>query len=188
MLLSKAETIAEWVRAELEPACERIVIAGSVRRQAPNPGDLELICIPKRPPVATFGRPMPAEPLTDKIAALETAGIFIGWGKNGPRYKNYMVKHDALAMKLDLFICRPPMQWGWLLVHRTGPGDFAHWLVTGQDKGGALPAGMRFEDGQLWRGETVIPTPDEESVFAALGLQYRPPHQRLARWRGKAHA
>ncbi|MBU2597552.1 MAG: hypothetical protein KJ757_08345 [Planctomycetes bacterium] len=47
MELQKAKAIAEELKSLLEPACERITIAGSIRRQKPDVGDIELLCIPK---------------------------------------------------------------------------------------------------------------------------------------------
>lgn len=47
MELAKAKAIAEELKALLEPACEKMAVAGSIRRQKPEVGDIELLCIPK---------------------------------------------------------------------------------------------------------------------------------------------
>ena len=47
MELEKAETIAKEIKALLESACQRLTIAGSIRRREPYPHDIELLCIPK---------------------------------------------------------------------------------------------------------------------------------------------
>jgi len=47
MELEKAKAIAEQIRVLLRPACNRIEIAGSIRRRKPEVGDIELLCIPK---------------------------------------------------------------------------------------------------------------------------------------------
>jgi len=47
MELEKAKTIAEKLKALLESSCERITIAGSIRRQKPEVKDIELLVIPK---------------------------------------------------------------------------------------------------------------------------------------------
>lgn len=47
MKLEQAQSIAEELRRELEPGCERIEIAGSIRRKKPEVKDIELCLIPK---------------------------------------------------------------------------------------------------------------------------------------------
>lgn len=47
MILSEALKIAEAVLKELGPHCERIAIAGSVRRRKPEVKDIEIVAIPK---------------------------------------------------------------------------------------------------------------------------------------------
>ncbi|GAI50844.1 unnamed protein product, partial [marine sediment metagenome] len=47
MELEKAKVIAENLRSLLAPVCARITIAGSIRRQKPEVGDIELLCVPK---------------------------------------------------------------------------------------------------------------------------------------------
>ncbi|GAH73129.1 unnamed protein product, partial [marine sediment metagenome] len=47
MELEKAKVIAENLKSLLAPVCEKIEVAGSIRRQKPDVGDIELLCIPK---------------------------------------------------------------------------------------------------------------------------------------------
>ena len=47
MMLRHAQEAARAVVAQLEPFCRRIEVAGSVRRQAPEVRDLEIVCIPE---------------------------------------------------------------------------------------------------------------------------------------------
>lgn len=47
MILSRAKVLAEEVRQVLAPYCEQIEIAGSIRREKAEVGDIEIICIPK---------------------------------------------------------------------------------------------------------------------------------------------
>ena len=42
-----AEPVAERLVEQLRPYCERIQIAGSIRRRKWAVGDIELLCIPK---------------------------------------------------------------------------------------------------------------------------------------------
>src|SRR5690242_17561878 len=45
--LAAAWELANRVLTELAPFCERIKIAGSIRREKPEVKDLEIVCIPK---------------------------------------------------------------------------------------------------------------------------------------------
>ncbi len=47
MKLDKALEIAERTKKLLAPYCERIEIAGSIRRKKPEVKDIELVAIPK---------------------------------------------------------------------------------------------------------------------------------------------
>jgi DNA polymerase/3'-5' exonuclease PolX len=47
MKLSQVKPIAEAVRSKLAPYCEECEIGGSVRRECPEIGDIEIVCIPK---------------------------------------------------------------------------------------------------------------------------------------------
>ena len=44
--LARAQVVAAEVVALLAPACERIEIAGSVRREKTDVGDIEIVCTP----------------------------------------------------------------------------------------------------------------------------------------------
>ena len=54
MQLCKIQRIANSVLKELKPYCERIEIAGSIRRQKPDPNDIEIVAIPKPYDVGLF--------------------------------------------------------------------------------------------------------------------------------------
>lgn len=53
MKLEQAQQIAEALKADLKPYCEKIEIGGSIRRKKPEPNDIELVCIPKFAEVGT---------------------------------------------------------------------------------------------------------------------------------------
>lgn len=46
--LSEAKTIALEIYELLKPHCERIKIAGSIRREKAFVNDIEIVCIPKK--------------------------------------------------------------------------------------------------------------------------------------------
>ena len=55
MRLDEATAIAERVVEILRPHCDRIEVAGSVRRGKPEVGDIEVVCIPRTTVSGLFG-------------------------------------------------------------------------------------------------------------------------------------
>jgi DNA polymerase/3'-5' exonuclease PolX len=53
--LPDAERIAAAIVADLAPYCDRIQVAGSVRRRKEFVGDIELVAIPRYVPAGLFG-------------------------------------------------------------------------------------------------------------------------------------
>lgn len=60
---------------------------------------------------------------------------------------------------------------------RTGPAEFSKRLVTPKPYG-LLPMGMRVQDGQIIDRGQPIETPDEETFFAQIGIDYIRPEDR----------
>src|SRR3990172_8017793 len=132
MEFMQAREIAERLAAELSPGCERIAVAGSVRRGKPDVKDLEIVAVPKIVIVADlFGNP------TNAYSMLDAELIRLGLHqlKGGEKYKQFLLPE---GINLDLFITSRE-QWGWIFVLRTGHRDFNKWLVTPRRHGGALP-------------------------------------------------
>ncbi len=168
-----ALTLAQTVVIDLAPTCERIEIAGSIRRKKPEIGDLEVVCIPAAAEIPSLFGP-------EKISALDEHLNFIirrrGWRiiKNGQWYKQF----DIGPCNLDLFITTPE-KFGCVFTIRTGSPEFSHRLVTKKRLGGLCPAYMSFNAGRLWNNGVAIATPEERDVFVALGLKWIPPEERL---------
>jgi hypothetical protein len=206
--LAEAEALAAEVVELLHPACERIEVAGSIRRRVLAPGDIEIVCIPRiervwsTNEVDLFGH-YAGDPKGRELNRLDELcrdllldGTFHGRldkrerAAIGPKYKRLVFKGFAL----DLFACLPPTQWGVLFAIRTGPAAFAHAFVTprGQktrtlyaggahvSRPGLLPIGMRVGEGnQLWGGDgRLIATPEETDFFKAINLPYLEPWER----------
>lgn len=173
-----ALALAEELLAILAPVCERIEIAGSLRRRKVEIGDIELVAIPRYEIERDlFGEEVGRHSLLDaELRAWPPISNTLT--KNGERYKQFTWGD----MTVDLFLVTAET-WGVQLAIRTGSSDFSHWLVTSQAQGGALPGAYHISDGRLWAGPMVLPTPEEADLFAAIGLPWIPPTERTAgRW------
>lgn len=163
MLLTEAIPIANELRALMHPYCDRIEIAGSVRRQKEFVNDIELCLIPK---------PGMANKLFNRL------GIFLLQGnpgfkyiKNGDKYKQFIFSR----CKIDLFITTHE-QWGLIFLIRTGPADYGKSMLS---RWKYLTKGGYSKDGFLYTasGEKVI-TPEETDVFALCKSKYKEPEFR----------
>ena len=161
--------IAQRLLRGLAPYCARIELAGSLRRNRPMVGDIELVAIPHRP-VDLLGQeltdmPTPLDRFLDAQA--------IPFTKRGRKYQQFTYG----PYTVDLFLAAPAT-WGSIYTIRTGSADFSRWLVTSQPARGAAPAEVAFIDGRLTAHGRLLHTPEEADVFNALGLAYIPPADR----------
>ena len=175
MKLQQAEELAKRWTNRLAPHCERIEIAGGVRRRKEEPHDIELIAIPKERDVSDmFGFAV------DKVSELEAmVASFIDCGfcksvKNGPRYKQLALPE---RINLDLFIVRHET-WAVQFTLRTGPAEFSHWIVTPRKHGGALPSDCKVQDGQVWRHGKPLEFAEEIDFLNFLELGWLDPPER----------
>lgn len=168
--MDKAERFIEQIR----PYCERVEVAGSLRRKKAEVGDIEICSVAKYEPTYDLFGDATQYSLLDQYIN----GHF-HMAKNGPHYKQIELPETVV----DLFITTLP-QWGVVYTLRTGSADFSRWLVTLKRNGGALPSNMFVRDGLLQMAGGVIPTPEETDFFRALGLDWIPPEERIeGRWR-----
>lgn len=176
---SEAYAVAIDLMNRLDRACDRLLIAGSIRRQKPEIGDIELVVLPRMEPVTDlFGENVPGlarSALDDALAQLGE----LHYTRNGERYKQF----EYEGRSIDLFIATPET-WGCVATIRTGSADFSKWLVTARKYGGACPSHLHFKDGRIWNGASALETPGEHDVFAALGIEWiEPAERREGRWR-----
>jgi DNA polymerase (family 10) len=163
--LASARRIAERIAEALSTYCERIEIAGSIRRQRPDCGDIDLVCLPR-----VGGR-------SAMIARCLRNGQLV---KYGEQYVEILLSN---GVQLDLWFARAgggdmfapePSNFGVLLLARTGSAMHNVWLAQT-----AQAAGLHFHPHKgVMRGREVIASVEEAEVFTALGLPYIPPEAR----------
>jgi DNA polymerase/3'-5' exonuclease PolX len=191
MRREEALPIANFLIEYLAPACTRIEVAGSIRREKPEVGDIEIVAIPDlHQPRPAFGHPIVATQLDGHLSCLELGDderIQIHTTKNGPKFKQFWVSRDcgqSWAIKVDLFLVTPPADWGVIDVIRTGPAEFSHWIVTQKFLGGGLPSGYMVKDGMVQRSDgEYIPCPEEIDFLRFCGLDWIEPKDRKPLWR-----
>lgn len=175
----KAAKLADAIAAALAPACERIEIAGSIRRRSTNPKDVEIVAVP-RAARDLFGDIAVDEPheLDVHVRRLIIGGRLTprlnsaGVRCMGPRHMRLVAVQSGLP--IDLFCVLPPAQWGAILAIRTGPAEYSERLVTNCKK-----RGLQCVDGRLLtpRGR-VVETPEEADFIRECGLPFEEPWQR----------
>lgn len=186
LTLARAAEWANHFAARLAPVCERVLVAGSIRRRKPEVGDVEVVCVPRIEQIATPGDLFTGPGVVERdllLAELDRLvadrALYIG-PRQGPRFRQYRVPPLDGAC-LDLFVVRPPAQWGAIVAIRTGPADYSQWLVTHARRRGLVQVQGHLEkDGFIAPGgQRVIDTPTEESFFDALGLDWVAPELRV---------
>lgn len=190
--LVEARMAADIALALLGPACERIEVAGSIRREAPDVGDIEVVAVPRRGPqtVDLFGSAVGDAPdyLHDLCNRLRAEGRLAprlnklgheSWGRKLKWGYFWPTGPADGRIAIDINACERD-QWGATLAIRTGPADFSRRLVTARPAGGYCPPHLHFRDWQVVEkasGEPR-PTPEERDVFAVLGLDWIEPRDR----------
>jgi DNA polymerase/3'-5' exonuclease PolX len=165
--------IAVEIRNNLAPYCERIEIAGSIRRRKPIIGDIELVVVPKMLVQRDlFGNVAHRESMLDEYIRHKYQVVL-----GADRYKKLLIRDDLTC---DLFIQPDPATWGVNFALRTGSAEFSSWLVADRQKGGAKPGHLQVRDALLWCGNQVIPTLEEKDFFKALGIRFIEPEERTA--------
>ena len=166
--------VAMRLEALLKIYCERIEIAGSIRRRAPWVGDVELVAIPRERYVETLFEVEPAN-TTYLDDHLDSYPDIYEPVRSGERMRSFLYE----GFQVDLFLTDPE-RWGVIFLLRTGSADFSKWLVTSRNKGGARAVDRIVKGGRVWEvgAREPLNTPQEEHAFHALRVPWVPLEQR----------
>lgn len=160
MQLDKALEIAEKTKELLVPYCERIEIAGSIRRKKPEVKDIELVAIPKPYDVGLFENGI--------------ATVVNQWKKvKGELPCKYTQRILPDGITLDLFFANQE-NWGLIYALRTGSADYSHKVLAT----GWVKLGYNSEGGQLSINGKEINIPEEKDLFKLIGIPYIEPEFR----------
>ena len=187
MTHTQANTIAQSLVERMRPFCERIEVAGSLRRSVPEVKDIELVVIPKWEErevkaglfdevetirVNTLFEWATGDAAKDALTWIKPAtSDIVPWlPKADGRYWRAIVPGERI--KVDVFICTPH-NWGAIYLVRTGSREFVRQVAAR-----AKQIGCNLDDGSFtWRG-APRDTPEEKDVFRLLRIKPVKPSQR----------
>ena len=197
--LAEAEKAADDIISILFESCERIEVAGSIRRKQAYVGDIEIVAIPKtvmrqRAGQLTFFQPaksvkinavweritdsrqfQPVKRPTNKHELIADDENWINKGVAGKAKYFKVLDHESRFM-VDLFLTTPEA-WGAIFTIRTGCAGFSKALVTYWTR---ISRGGHMRDGLFHDAKgNVVPTPEEEDVFRIMELPFISPEERV---------
>jgi len=154
MELERAKAIAQRVKDLLEPACEKVVVAGSIRRRRPLVNDIDLVLVPKDR--------YAVDSILMRLGKVKMSGMKIA-----------RVQMDSIS--LDVYYATPET-FATLLLIRTGSVENNIRLCSlAKKRGWHLAAngdGLFNERGGRIAGDS------EESIYEALGVPWQEPWER----------
>lgn len=152
--------VAEKIKDMLSPHCERIEIAGSIRRKSPMCSDIEIVAIPKPYQTGLF---------EDGIASIVNQ-----WQKvKGELPCKYTQRILPEGIKLDLFFAEEG-NFGLQLAIRTGSANYSHHVLATA----WVSRGYHSVEGYLYYGNKKYEVREEKDLFARLQIDYVEPEKR----------
>lgn len=165
MNLAQADKFAAKILEGLSPFCERIEIAGSIRRRRENVNDIDIVALPGAGQLAAFR----ARVLAKATPVSDGQQTIIARLENG--------------VQLDVWIAKRPYQdmffktvtnFGTLLLCRTGSKE--HNIKLCQ-RAKDLDLHWNPHAG-VYAGDKLLACETEEEIFAALKMEFVPPEKR----------
>lgn len=190
--LADADRAVAWIFARWNLSQAQCHVVGSVRRRKDYVGDIELIA-PLRdkhndPEHASIARTMEGfipDSLLSIVEPAETIGRAVKGLKPGFKAASIEVRRrDGSYLPVQVYRYTPDNM-GWIMLMRTGPGEFGEWFLGKWKDHWLIPRGdaghVASKDGHLVDAQgRVVPVPSEEAAFEKCGLKFVPPDRRAA--------
>lgn len=157
--LTSAKKHGQALLDHIRPYIKRSMFVGSIGREESMVGDIDILVEPKN-----------AEAIKRIKASLMNFG---SWNRGADR----MMVVDNLygsGIKLDLFLCHAPAQWGVLVGVRLNPKDLVIWAKAKLDGLGYQREGGTVKD----RHGVEVHIPDERDWFHLLEIEWTPANRR----------
>ena len=158
--LIEAQTIAEQIQTAVTPHCDKLEIAGSIRRQKPIVHDIDFVAIAKND--------LEWQKISQTLKRTKAKLLC-----SGSSVIKALVPMENGLFQVDFYRAQPNTLGIHLLV-RTGSAEHNTWLASL-----AISKGMRIKYSEgLTKDGKVIAGENEQSVFEALGLPTPAPSER----------
>lgn len=146
-----AVKLARKVVGWLKPYCSRIMLAGSIRRKEKNPGDIDIVLIPKN---------------KNKLEEfMKKKGRYVQGGEKKATFR-------VEGVKVELYYTVPE-EWGaCLLAYSSKAGSGIGLRVVAKKKGFKLSQHGLFRKGKRVAGKT------ERGIYKALERPWKPAEER----------
>lgn len=168
-----AARLLEW----LSPFCERLDVAGSVRRLRPTVNDLDLVAVPRFAVETDLlgGELARCNLLWAAIARRVAESPDWRIDRGGSSAADGQCTFTARGVQVDIWTATPET-WGTVLLCRTGSKEHNIWL---SERAKRMGGHWQPHEGVTLEGVRQ-PADTEEAVYAALGLPFIPPREREA--------
>lgn len=177
MNLREALQVAERTVGLFGGFCERLVVAGSVRRKRPVCNDLDLVCVPKFAEerdllgVVSSRRNLLREALVEFVDGNRDRYGWVNGGAPEVDGVNLFVRGQRCKVE---FYCTSEEWFATALLTRTGSREHNIWIAErARARGGRFMA----SEGLLLPGGRVFPRSEEE-FYSLLGLPFIEPVRR----------
>jgi DNA polymerase/3'-5' exonuclease PolX len=157
--LSRALAVAEAFRRLFAGTFNRWEIAGSIRRQRPDVGDVDHVVIPEWGEVEAggglFANPIRTNLIWQRADKLIAAGtivkhLYIGKKGNTHKWGELLRGIDYQGFHHEIWTATPD-NWGSALAIHTGPWEFSKELVIGLQRNGYMNHDGYVRNKQAWR-------------------------------------